>query len=301
MSRERVLLVPCSGVERATGQVSSLAAAALAQRDPEKFALEPSLAQMASNPDERASVGDLVTVALDGCGKKCASKLLSTLGFGVAGVVSVPKLLKGSGFSPSNPKFLVEGEKERAAALHDRLAELVDQLLASRQDVAAEAGVVESFSPTYDDCLKHVKAKFVFRVPVGDGRLYYSWNDAWLYVERDDLAFVGITDYLQQNVGDVTAAELPRVGDHVEAFDPLAAVETIKTAIDVLAPATGTVVAVNVNLLEEPERINQSPHGAGWVCALRPDDLESELENLMDAREYFEFMKQKVDEEAQKN
>src|SRR5687768_7648581 len=94
--------------------------------------------------------------------------------------------------------------------------------------------------------------------------LRYSKEHEWILVE-DRIAIVGITDYAQQELGDIVYVELPEIGEKVVKDDPFAAVESVKAVSDVYAPISGSVVEVNDTLPETPETINEDPYGDGWM------------------------------------
>ena len=102
--------------------------------------------------------------------------------------------------------------------------------------------------------------------------LRYTKAHCWCRMEDDGELTVGITDYAQGQMSDLTFVELPSVGDRVEAEEEMAVVESVKAASDVYAPVSGEITAVNEDLAETPELVNQSPYGKGWMCRIRPDD-----------------------------
>ena len=118
----------------------------------------------------------------------------------------------------------------------------------------------------------------------------YSKEHEWARIDGD-LAVVGITDYAQDQLGDVVYVELPKVGERVEQFKPFGVIESVKTASDLYAPLSGEIVEVNQSVVEEPAQVNDSPYGGGWLIKIRPDTpeaLEQELASLMDADAYAE-------------
>src|SRR5512137_2516815 len=94
--------------------------------------------------------------------------------------------------------------------------------------------------------------------------LYYAKTHEWLKID-DDVATVGITDFAQNQLSDITFVELPDVGREVEAGDEVAVVESVKAASDIYSPVAGTIVEVNANLEDSPDMINASPYDAGWL------------------------------------
>ena len=115
--------------------------------------------------------------------------------------------------------------------------------------------------------------------------LRYTKAHCWCRMEDDGELTVGITDYAQKQMSDLTFVELPSVGDRVEADEEMAVVESVKAASDVYAPVSGEITAINEDLAEDPELVNQSPYDKGWLCRIRPDD-PADFGGLLDADEY---------------
>jgi glycine cleavage system H protein len=119
----------------------------------------------------------------------------------------------------------------------------------------------------------------------------YSKEHEWAKVEGD-LAVVGITDYAQDQLGDVVYVELPKVGDRVEQYKVFGVIESVKTASDLYAPLSGEIVEINQSVVDEPSLVNDTPYEAGWLIKIRPDDpsaLQRELDTLLDADGYAEL------------
>lgn len=112
----------------------------------------------------------------------------------------------------------------------------------------------------------------------------YLASHEWVREEGGDI-IVGITDYAQDQLGDVVFVELPNVGDTVTLGDAIAVIESVKTASDIYAPASGEVIAINDDLDGAPDLINTSPYGDGWLFSIRPSDPQ-ELNELLDAEGY---------------
>jgi glycine cleavage system H protein len=108
-----------------------------------------------------------------------------------------------------------------------------------------------------------------------------------------DVVTVGITDFAQDQLGDVVFVELPAVGTMVEAGKPFGVVESVKAVSDVYAPVSGEVVEINEELPDSPETINTSPYDDGWMIKIKLSD-QAELEGLMDADAYQEFIEEEV-------
>lgn len=117
--------------------------------------------------------------------------------------------------------------------------------------------------------------------------LFYAKTHEWVSL-NDGIATVGITDFAQSQLSDLTFVELPEVGAEFSAGDEAAVVESVKAAADVYAPVAGEVIEVNSELEDAPERINQDAFGAGWLFKLKVAD-ESDVDNMLDADSYEEL------------
>lgn len=118
--------------------------------------------------------------------------------------------------------------------------------------------------------------------------LLYTKEHEWVNIDGDD-ATIGISDYAQENLGDITFVELPNTGDEVEQFEEFASIESVKAASDIFSPMSGKITAVNNGLNEEPGLINKSPYETGWIAKVKISDLEGQS-NLMTADEYRKFL-----------
>ncbi len=116
----------------------------------------------------------------------------------------------------------------------------------------------------------------------------FTREHEWIRVE-DGIGVVGITDYAQEQLGDVVFVELPAIGVAIEKGAQAAVVESVKAASEVYAPVSGEVVAVNEDLVEEPGWVNSDAMGAGWFFKIRVADV-TELESLMDPGAYKDYL-----------
>ncbi len=117
--------------------------------------------------------------------------------------------------------------------------------------------------------------------------LYYTESHEYVKVE-DGFGYIGITDYAQNQLGNVVYVDMPEVGDEVTAGEEFGAVESVKAASDLTSPVSGTVEEINEALEDEPELINKDAF-ANWIIKVRLSDA-SELDNLMDAAAYTELI-----------
>jgi len=120
--------------------------------------------------------------------------------------------------------------------------------------------------------------------------LKYAKTHEWVQLEEDNIVRIGITEFAQQELGDLVYIELPELGRKVEAQEQCAVVESVKTASDLFSPVTGEVVAANIALADQPEQVNDEPYQA-WLFCIKADDL-SGLDQLMDADAYQAMIEQ---------
>jgi glycine cleavage system H protein len=116
----------------------------------------------------------------------------------------------------------------------------------------------------------------------------FTKDHEWVRIDGEE-AVIGITDYAQQQLGDVVFVELPAVGAALTQGRDAAVVESVKAASEIFAPIDGEVVAVNPEIEQEPAKVNTDPLGAGWFFRLRPAD-PAQLDALMDEAAYRDFL-----------
>jgi glycine cleavage system H protein len=115
--------------------------------------------------------------------------------------------------------------------------------------------------------------------------LRYAKSHEWLKLEGDGTATIGITDYAQNSLGDITYVQLPKVGAALKAGEAFGVVESVKAASDIYAPVAGTVLAVNSALESAPDTLNRAPYADGWLVKLKLADA-AEASALLDAAAY---------------
>ena len=114
--------------------------------------------------------------------------------------------------------------------------------------------------------------------------LKYTNEHEWIRVEGD-MAYVGITDYAQEQLGDIVFVDIPTVGESLEANETFGTLEVVKTISDLFLPVAGEVVEQNESLEENPELVNKDPYGEGWLIKMNPANLK-DIEDLLDAEAY---------------
>lgn len=112
------------------------------------------------------------------------------------------------------------------------------------------------------------------------GDLLYTNDHEWLRREDDGTVTIGITEHAATSLGDLVYVELPEVGQDVESAGEMAVVESVKAASDVYAPIAGSIVAVNEDLADDPEKINSEPYGEGWIVRMSVSEEIDESELL---------------------
>ncbi len=118
----------------------------------------------------------------------------------------------------------------------------------------------------------------------------YTKENEWIFLESDDTGRVGITNYAQSHLGDIVFLELAPPETHVRQFGKIGEIESVKAVFDLSTPASGVVLAINQNAINEPSLVNKDPYGDGWLIKLKLSD-PAELGALMDSDEYDELTK----------
>lgn len=124
----------------------------------------------------------------------------------------------------------------------------------------------------------------------------YSKEHEWLKIDGET-ATIGITDYAQDQLGDVVYVDLPEAGETITQFEKMGEIESVKAVSDLYTPASGEVVEVNAAVVEKPELVNSDPYGDGWLLRVRLSDA-SEAEKLMTAGDYDAFTASESKDEA---
>jgi glycine cleavage system H protein len=120
------------------------------------------------------------------------------------------------------------------------------------------------------------------------GDVKYTRDHEWIQMQDDGTGVVGITDYAQDQLGELVYVELPDIDDEFGSGSDAVVIESVKAAGEVKAPVSGTVVAVNEALVDEPEKVNSDPMGEGWFIKMKVNDTK-ELEDLMDEDAYKKY------------
>ena len=138
--------------------------------------------------------------------------------------------------------------------------------------------------------------KFIFKVK---SEIYYHKDGCWIE-KTDGVATIGVTDFFQTLNGDIASVSLFAVGIKIKQGEPFGDIETMKVSFELTSPVSGGIIELNKQLDSSPELVNLDPYGEGWLLKVRLDDFEKDKVNLMDGKDYFDFMKLKVAEEGEK-
>lgn len=280
MSKSYAVL-PCNGLDKCAGCLAREIALNLAENS-ESEIICPVLYRTAEARYQKLAEEKPLLV-IDGCNTRCASKLAAEKNLKIAQKINVTEEAKNRG--------VAIGASLRLSADELQFAKSVADALLRQSDEAEKAQNV--IFPEHLDYETYKKDKFIFRLPKGN--FYFNENDCWVYVSGK-YARVGVTDFVQQSLSDIMFFTSPEVGDEVQQFGELGEIESGKAVFEVISPVSGKIVAVNEELSDAPELINQSPYEKGWIADLELSDFESDRELLLDFDAYFPVLKRKVDE-----
>lgn len=278
------VILPCSGLDKEAGSASRELALLLLEKGAEVVC--PVLYQRSPKRYQKAlDSGRLVVI--DGCRTRCASKLATERGLKISDKLTVTEAAKERGLKPGKDPHLGENLGAILPALaEDIIAERPAKKPAGAAEMGSSAEPVSYKEFTVD--------KFVFRVP--SSGYFFNENDCWASIQGSR-AKVGVSDYVQQSASDMVFFEPPIIGAEVDIFGEVGSLETTKTALDIISPVSGKVVAVNQEVVEAPELINEDPYERGWAVELELRDFDSDKELLMDSGAYFEHLRKKAERE----
>lgn len=122
--------------------------------------------------------------------------------------------------------------------------------------------------------------------------LHYTKQHEWVRL-TDNVGVIGITDYAQQELGDIVYVDLPRVGTKVEQGKTMGSVESVKAVSDIYSPLSGEIIEINDALATAPEKLNESPHGDGWLVKIRLS-AATEIQGLLSAADYEKYVSEET-------
>jgi len=279
---ESYAILPCNGLDKCAGCISREVAVLLLENS-ESEIICPVLYRIA---DARYSkiAQEKPLLVIDGCATRCASKLAAEKGLKVVQKINVTEAAKNQNITLSSTLKIGDKETQFIQSIAKELLKEPEQAKNKKQEI---------IFPEHFDYTTYKKDKFIFKVPKQG--FYFNENDCWAYVSGN-IARVGVTDFVQQNLSDIMFFTPPTVGSDIEQFGELGTVESGKAVFEVVSPVSGKIIAVNDDISATPELINKNPYENGWIADIELTDFENDKELLLDFDEYFTILKRKVDE-----
>ncbi len=277
-------ILACNGLDKPEGSVAREVAIRAAEAT-ESEIICPVLLNRAPGRYKKV-LADRSLIVVDGCSTRCATKLAMGLGAKVERKALVSDAVKASGKPLGSTLRLQSNGLDLAQSIVDELVRSLNEPAAPVEPVAEFEAPTEYLVVTHD--------KFEFRIPVVD--YVFNENDVWARI-LDGVARVGISDYMQQKLTDISYFEPPKMNVVVEQFGELGSVESAKAVFEIISPVSGTVVGFNPAVIENPALINEDPYGSGWLVEIKPTDLTQDQTVLMDGAAYAEVVKRKAAEE----
>ncbi|MEG1411374.1 MAG: glycine cleavage system protein GcvH [Terrisporobacter sp.] len=285
MSKSYAVL-PCNGLDKCNGCITK----EVALRLNEELSCEifcPVFYRI-SDVKYNEKLKEKELIVIDGCNTKCATKLATEKNLKISKKINIANEAKTLEISISKNLRLSENDEKIVKEVTDNL---MKDLIVDNEENEMQSQL--EFNKKYEYG-SFKKDKFTFRIPMDDN-LYFTENDTWVYVEGD-IATVGVSDYVQQSLGDIMFFEPPKLGSQVYQFDEIGSIESTKISLEIVSPVGGKIIRINNNLLDYPECINENPYEQGWMVKIKLDDFEEDRELIINDKEYYKFLKRKVDE-----
>lgn len=285
-------ILACTGLDKPEGSVAREVAIQVAEETGAEIICPVVLNRTPARYKKALAENRLIVV--DGCATQCASKLATAAEKKPAQKVVVSDLLKNSGGSLESELRLGADGLALVQAIVDDIkgneaTETAKSLEAGGATVAS-AGVV--FEPP-SNYLVIVHDKYEFRIP--SSGFFFNENDVWAQVSGNR-ARVGISDYMQQRLTDISFVDPPQIGASIEQFGEVGSVESTKATFELVAPVSGTVVGVNEAVEDIPESINEDPYGS-WIAELELTSWEEDQTLLIDGPAYAADVQRKAAED----
>ncbi len=282
-------ILACTGLDKAEGSVAREVAIRLAEETGAEIVCPVVLNRTPARYKETLAQNQLVVV--DGCATKCASKLAATAEARPLYKATVAEMVNKSGRALELELRLGADALELARKIAD---DITAALAAESKETggAGEASAeVEFEAPAEFTVVTH--DKYEFRIPASG--FFFNANDVWAQV-AGNRARVGISDYMQQRLTDITYVDPPAIGTTIEQFGEVGAVESTKATFEVISPVGGTVVRINDAVTEVPESINEDPYGS-WIVELELTSWEEDQALLVDGPAYAADVERKASED----
>ena len=277
-------ILSCTGMDKAEGSLAREVAIRLAEKTGGEIICPVRLNRTRAHYKKVLAEDPLIVI--DGCGTRCATKLVAELEAKSERKISISDALKARGDSLRASLRLDPAGMALAEAI-------VDDLIAALNAPAAPAEAGAGWEAPRD-FLVVVHDKYEFRIP--KNQYFINENDVWAR-PSGDRARVGISDYMQQRLTDINYFDPPRMGAVIEQFGELGSVESTKAAYEIVSPVSGRVVAVNQEVMDMPELVNEDPYGHGWLVEVELADWQEDKDLLLDAAKYAESVERKAAED----
>ena len=287
MSNESICILPCNGLDKSMGVISREVALKIIEKVPNSKLICPVLLNSGDKTYEELLPKSKI-IAINGCMTRCPIKLIEERQLRPFKQIMIPDMAKKYKIKPSKKLELDQDNVNLVELITD---EIVKDLEEKESEVVKEKRVFdeqEYFDVSVD--------KYYFTVPK-EG-YFFNENDCWIK-PLGKTALLGISDYLQNAASDILFVDFPEIGTIVVQFDDVGSFESTKTVLQLISPGSGRVVAVNKDLEQHPEYMNQDPYNKGWFLELELDNFEEDRELIMNGPEYFKYMKQKAMEEKE--
>lgn len=286
---KKYAILSCNGLDKAAGCIAREIALQIAEQTDSEI-ICPVLYQVADARYKKIADENSLLV-IDGCQTRCASKLAGDKGLKIAKKINVAEYAKTNQIEFSEQLRLDDKGINLAKAL---TAEILNGGQEGKKAGGqANHSTIQPFNLSNIEYSTYQKDKFIFKTPPKG--FLFNENDCWAYV-IGNIARVGVADYVQHSLSDIIFFVPPEIGQEIEQFGELGQLESTKAVFEVISPVSGKVIAVNDELINNPELANQSPYEKGWIAEIELTNFEEDKEFLLDYEGYFKVLKRKVDE-----
>jgi len=269
----------CNGLDKPVGKIARKVALKLSQLESSEIIC---LVLFSQFPNRYHKEDYEAVVVIDGCPAKCATKI-ATNQLGISKRFLISELLKEHKLQ--HPLSIQSEETDDS---------IVESLLPffekeeHKQERKNETGW-DAKAFIYQ-ILKH--DKYQFRIPEQKD-MFFTENDTWCFI-NNDIARIGVTDYVQQSLSDILFFNTPEIGKKIVQFDEVGSIESSKAVFEVISPVSGTVIRYNAELVDHPEWINENPYEKGWIAEMQLTNFEEDRMFLINTEEYYKFLQKKV-------
>jgi glycine cleavage system H protein len=287
VSNENICILPCNGLDKSMGVIAREVALKILEKISNSKLICPVLLNSGDKTYEELLPKSKI-IAINGCMTRCPIKLIEERQLRPFKQIMIPDMAKKYKVKP--PKKL-ELDQESVKLIELITDEIVKDLEEKEPEEIKKKRAFdeqEYYNVTID--------KYYFTVPK-EG-YFFNENDCWIK-PLGKTALLGISDYLQNAASDILFVDFPEIGVIVVQFDDVGSFESTKTVLQLISPGSGKIVAVNKDLEQHPEYMNQDPYNNGWFLELELDNFEEDRDLLMSGPEYFEYLKQKANEEKE--